>query len=46
VIEDSLTLQRRHLNPEAGPLLDRYADAFEKVWEQLAVVGQIAEPAA
>jgi dTDP-4-amino-4,6-dideoxygalactose transaminase len=46
VIEDSLTLQRRHLNPEVGPLLDRYADAFEKVWEELPVVGRIAERAA
>ncbi|GAA1989589.1 DegT/DnrJ/EryC1/StrS family aminotransferase [Kitasatospora viridis] len=34
VIEDSLTIQRWHLNPAAGPLLDRCADAFEKVWEQ------------
>ncbi|MDF9815307.1 DegT/DnrJ/EryC1/StrS family aminotransferase [Streptomyces sp. SPB162] len=34
VIEDSLTMQRWHLNPAAGPLLDRCADAFEKVWSQ------------
>ncbi|MEV4070019.1 DegT/DnrJ/EryC1/StrS family aminotransferase [Nonomuraea fuscirosea] len=33
VIEDSLTLQRWHLNPAAGSVLRRCADAFEKVWE-------------
>lgn len=33
VIEDSLTLQRWHLNPAAGPVLQRCAEAFEKVWE-------------
>jgi dTDP-4-amino-4,6-dideoxygalactose transaminase len=33
VIEDSLTLQRWHLNPAAGPVLQRCADAFEKVWD-------------
>lgn len=35
VVEDSLVLQHWHLNPSAGPLLDRCADAFEKVWRQL-----------
>lgn len=33
VIEDSLTLQGWHLNPAAGPVLQRVADAFEKVWQ-------------
>lgn len=33
VIEDSFTIQKAHLHPAAGPLLDRYADAFEKVWQ-------------
>lgn len=42
VLEDSLTLQKRHLNPTAGPLLQRYADAFEKVWEHLDVVRRMA----
>ena len=42
VIEDSLTLQKRHLNPDAGPLLERYADAFEKVWNHIDVVARIA----
>lgn len=35
VIEDSLTLQRWHLNPQAGPVLRRCAAAFEKVWDHL-----------
>ncbi|WP_328767474.1 DegT/DnrJ/EryC1/StrS family aminotransferase [Streptomyces sp. NBC_00286] len=38
VIEDSLTMQRWHLNPAAGPLLERCADAFEKVWDQLELL--------
>jgi dTDP-4-amino-4,6-dideoxygalactose transaminase len=46
VIEDSLTLQKRHLNPEAGPILDLYADGFEKVWENLDAVARIAGSAA
>lgn len=35
VINDSLTLQRWHLNPASDSLLQLYADAFEKVWENL-----------
>lgn len=35
VIADSLTLQKRHLDPASGPLLQHYAGAFEKVWEHL-----------
>jgi perosamine synthetase len=42
VIDDSLTLQRRHLNPDAGPALQRYADGFEKVWRHLDVVERLA----
>ncbi|WP_433340318.1 DegT/DnrJ/EryC1/StrS family aminotransferase [Streptomyces sp. CA-253872] len=42
VIEDSLCLRRMHLNPDAGPALDAYASAFERVWENLDVVGRIA----
>ncbi|RFU85222.1 DegT/DnrJ/EryC1/StrS family aminotransferase [Streptomyces triticagri] len=38
VIDDSLTLQRWHLNPASGPVLQRIADAFEKVWEHLDVL--------
>lgn len=46
VISDSLTLQKRHLHPDAGPLLQRYADAFAKVWENLDTVGAMAKAAA
>lgn len=45
IIEDSLTLQKRHLNPDSGPLLQRYADGFEKVWQNLDLVAQIAAAA-
>ncbi|GII85569.1 pyridoxal phosphate-dependent aminotransferase [Sphaerisporangium siamense] len=45
VIADSLTLQKRHLNPGAGPALQRYADGFEKVWENLDMVAAIAKSA-
>ena len=43
VLEDSLTLQKRHLNPYAGPFLQRCADAFEKVWEHLDVVARMSQ---
>jgi dTDP-4-amino-4,6-dideoxygalactose transaminase len=46
VIEDSLTLQRRHLNPESGPLLQSYADAFEKIWQDLERIGRMAQSTA
>jgi hypothetical protein len=46
VVEDSLTLQKRHLNPDAGSLLDLYADGFEKAWEHLDVVARMARQAA
>ncbi len=42
IIDDSLTLQKRHLNPEAGPALQRYADGFEKVWRHLDVAARFA----
>jgi perosamine synthetase len=42
VIEDSLTLQKRHVNPFTGDLLEAYADAFEKVWANLDVVAGYA----
>jgi dTDP-4-amino-4,6-dideoxygalactose transaminase len=42
VIEDSLTLQRRHLNPNAGALLNLYAKAFCKIWENLEHIARIA----
>ena len=43
VIADSLTLQKRHLNPGAGELLTRYADAFEKVWANSDMVATLAK---
>lgn len=43
VIADSLTLQKRHLHPGSGPLLARYADAFEKVWQNLETVARLAQ---
>lgn len=42
VLEDSLTLQRRHLDPSAGPLLDQYGGAFAKVWDNLDLVRGLA----
>ncbi|MDQ0791656.1 DegT/DnrJ/EryC1/StrS aminotransferase family protein [Streptomyces sp. B1I3] len=42
IIEDSLTLQKRHLNPDAGEALQRYADGIEKVWANLDVVARMA----
>ncbi|MCP2166891.1 DegT/DnrJ/EryC1/StrS family aminotransferase [Goodfellowiella coeruleoviolacea] len=42
VIEDSLTVQRVHLNPAAAPLLLRFADAFAKVWANLDVLAPVA----
>ncbi|MFC8140823.1 DegT/DnrJ/EryC1/StrS family aminotransferase [Streptomyces paradoxus] len=42
VIADSLTLQKRHLNPGSGELLQRYADAFEKVWANRDTLATIA----
>jgi hypothetical protein len=45
VIEDSLTIQKRHLNPAAGPSLNQYADAFDKVWANLGTVAAMASGA-
>ncbi|WP_433493620.1 DegT/DnrJ/EryC1/StrS family aminotransferase [Micromonospora sp. CA-248089] len=42
IIDDSLTLQKRHLHPDSGPLLQRYADAFEKVWQHRDVLAAVA----
>jgi perosamine synthetase len=42
VLEDSLTLQRWHLNPDSGPVLDRCADAFEKAWQELETLVRCA----
>ena len=45
IIDDSLTLQKRHLHPDSGPLLQRYADGFEKVWANLDTVAAMAKAA-
>ncbi|GAA3463926.1 DegT/DnrJ/EryC1/StrS family aminotransferase [Saccharothrix longispora] len=42
VVEDSLTLQRWHLNPDSGPVLLRCAEAFHKVWDNLDTLVPIA----
>ncbi len=42
VLDDSFAIQKAHLHPEAGPLLQRYADAFEKVWEQRDEIARFA----
>jgi dTDP-4-amino-4,6-dideoxygalactose transaminase len=42
VLADSLTVQRVHLNPASGPLLERYAQAFHKVFAHLDVVARLA----
>jgi dTDP-4-amino-4,6-dideoxygalactose transaminase len=42
VLEDSLCLQRRHLNPFGGEALGLYAEGFAKVWENLEVVARVA----
>lgn len=45
VIEDSLTLQRWHLNPRSGPALRRVAEAFEKVFTNVSVLADLARSA-
>ncbi|TDB78266.1 DegT/DnrJ/EryC1/StrS aminotransferase family protein [Micromonospora sp. KC723] len=45
VIKDSLTLQKRHLDPTSGPLLQFYADAFEKVWSHRDTLVTLARAA-
>ncbi|MFL6161534.1 MAG: DegT/DnrJ/EryC1/StrS family aminotransferase [Jatrophihabitantaceae bacterium] len=42
VIEDSFTIQKAHLHPDAGPLLDSYAEAFGKVWRHRASIASFA----
>jgi len=46
VTDDSLTLQRWHLNPASGPVLSRCADAFEKIWENMSTLILVARSAA
>jgi len=42
VIEDSFTIQKAHLHPDAGPLLDSYAAAFDKVWRHRDLIASYA----
>ncbi|MCX4820766.1 DegT/DnrJ/EryC1/StrS family aminotransferase [Streptomyces sp. NBC_01142] len=42
VIDESVTLQRWHLNPNCGPVLDLCASAFEKVWARLDELAPLA----
>ncbi|WP_399094994.1 hypothetical protein ACGH2B_26680 [Streptomyces sp. BBFR2] len=42
VLDDSFTIQKAHLHPGSGPLLDRYADAFEKVWHHREALAALA----
>ncbi|MCP9956168.1 DegT/DnrJ/EryC1/StrS family aminotransferase [Streptomyces sudanensis] len=46
VLDDSFTLQKAHLHPESGPLLVRYADGFEKVWQHRDALAAVAGTAA
>lgn len=44
VIEDSFTIQKAHLHPNAGPLLESFAEAFAKVWRHRdAIAGEAAK---
>ncbi|MEV0575042.1 DegT/DnrJ/EryC1/StrS family aminotransferase [Streptomyces sp. NBC_01463] len=45
VIDRSFTLQQRHLPPDAGPLLQSFADAVEKVWSHREILAKLAEGA-
>lgn len=45
VVDRSFTLQQRHLPPDAGPLLQSFADVVEKVWSHPAVLKDLAEGA-
>jgi dTDP-4-amino-4,6-dideoxygalactose transaminase len=45
-VDGSLCLQRRHLAPDAGPLLAAYADGFEKVWGHLGLIRRMARAGA
>jgi perosamine synthetase len=43
VIDRSFTLQQRHLPPDAGPMLQSFADVIEKVWSHRTVLAALAE---
>lgn len=45
VVDRSFTIQQRHLAPDAGPLLQGYADVIEKVWAHRTTLADLAEGA-
>jgi perosamine synthetase len=40
-VRETFTLQHVHLHPDSGPVLDRYADAFAKVFSHLDALAAI-----
>jgi dTDP-4-amino-4,6-dideoxygalactose transaminase len=42
VLEDSLTIQKAHLDPARGELLELYATAFHKVFDNLDLIARLA----
>ncbi|WTZ65961.1 DegT/DnrJ/EryC1/StrS family aminotransferase [Streptomyces sp. NBC_01383] len=45
VVDRSFTIQQRHLSPDAGPLLQGFADVIEKVWSHRKALAELAEGA-
>lgn len=43
VLDNSFTIQKAHLHPDAGDLLRRYAEAFGKVWADRDRIARYAE---
>jgi dTDP-4-amino-4,6-dideoxygalactose transaminase len=42
VLDDSLTIQKAHLDPSRADLLERYARAFQKVFANLDLIARLA----
>lgn len=42
VIDDSFVIRRMHLNPDGGPALAEYVDAFRRVWDNLDTIVELA----
>jgi perosamine synthetase len=45
VLDRTFTIQKAHLHPDAAGLLDRYAAAFEKVWDHPGRIRELASEA-
>ncbi|MEV0681807.1 DegT/DnrJ/EryC1/StrS family aminotransferase [Actinosynnema sp. NPDC050436] len=43
VLDDSFVLQRVHLNPAAGPVLEMVAQALAKVWEHRDLLARVVD---